>query len=106
MKISARTKRLVTWGIATLALVLVARAVPIRDRCDDPGATQGAPRVGVSREPGACVLHRDSGTERIDAATCARLTCEPGIASTASRARPDALAALLALYIAGTLVWS
>jgi len=103
-------KRVLAWGLACVAFAFVAYAVPIRDRCDDP-ASQGASgaeriRVAVSREGEACVLHRPSGDVRLPAVDCARLRCEPGLASTMEGARVGLLALLLVAYFAGTLAWA
>jgi uncharacterized membrane protein YbhN (UPF0104 family) len=106
-------KRVFAWGLATVALTFVVYVVPLRDRCDDPRsapvtAAEGlrARRLAVSRAPGGCVLHRPDGDERLGAPDCARLKCEPGLASTLEGARVGSLVALLALYFFGTLAWA
>jgi hypothetical protein len=65
---------------AALALVLVVVFVPIRDRCWDLRAP-GSTHVAVSRGADGCTLHLRSGDVSIDAAECAQLRCEPGLAS-------------------------
>jgi glycosyltransferase 2 family protein len=98
--------RAARWVLAALAIAFVAWAVPVRDHCWDPRAPAST-RAAVSREAGgACVLHLRSGDVPIDAAACAELRCEPGVVSTMGRARPGILAALLALYVLGTLAWA
>jgi hypothetical protein len=55
-------KRVFVWGVSLGALAFVVHTVPIRDRCEDPAAiAAGAERVPVSRDQGACVLHRAQG---------------------------------------------
>jgi uncharacterized membrane protein YbhN (UPF0104 family) len=63
-------------------------------------------RVGLSRNEGGCVLHRASGDVTLTAPECARLVCNPGLASTLAAARLAPLAALLALYFASSFVWA
>jgi uncharacterized membrane protein YbhN (UPF0104 family) len=103
-----KVARALRWGLAIVALAFVAWVVPIRDRCWD-ARSPASTRVSISREAdrgGSCVLHLRTGDVRIDATECARLHCEPGVASTMLHARPDLLAALLVLYAFGTLAWA
>jgi uncharacterized membrane protein YbhN (UPF0104 family) len=105
-------RRVLAWVLALAALGFVVHAVPVRDRCDDPavavdvGARAPGPRVAVSRNDRGCVLHRAAGDESLTAQECARLRCEPGLASTLAAARLGPLAALLALYFGSTFVWA
>jgi uncharacterized membrane protein YbhN (UPF0104 family) len=99
-------RRVLSWALAIAALTFVAIAVPVRDRCWDPRAPEST-RLTVSRDDGGgCTLHARSGAVRIDAAECAQLKCEPGVASTFAHARLGVLALLLLLYAAGTLPWA
>jgi uncharacterized membrane protein YbhN (UPF0104 family) len=103
-----RLVRALRWGIALVALALVAWVVPVRDHCWDP-RSPASTRVAVSRDTDAalsCVLHARTGDVPIDAAQCARLACEPGVISTFARVRPGVLAGLLVLYALGTLAWA
>ena len=95
------------WGLALVALAFVAWVVPVRDHCWDP-RSPASTRVSVSRETngGSCVLHARTGDVGIDAAQCAKLTCEPGVASTIGHARWGVLSMLLILYALGTLAWA
>jgi glycosyltransferase 2 family protein len=107
----ARRRRVFAWGLALVALAFVAYAVPLRDRCEDPAApaaTAGtkAARVPLSRHRDGCVLHRPEGDRSLKASECAALTCEPGLVSTLADARLGLVAALLAMYLLGTLVWA
>jgi uncharacterized membrane protein YbhN (UPF0104 family) len=102
----AQLKTLVTWALAVVALGFVAWVVPIRDRCVDPDAGELSPKVTLSREGDACVLHRPSGDLRLEPARCSTLRCEAGLASTMKRARVDLVALLAALYLASTLAWA
>ena len=100
-----RPGRLLSWALAIAALAFVAWVVPVRDRCWDARAPVST-KVAVSRDADGCVLHLRTGEVRIDAADCAQLRCEPGVASAIAGARPGVLAALLALYALGTLAWA
>ena len=100
-----RIGRLVRWGLAIAALAFVVGMVPVRDRCWDPRAPAST-ALAVTREGTGCVLHVPSGDVRIGAAECAKLECEPGVASTFARARFEILLAVLALYAVGTLAWA
>jgi hypothetical protein len=85
-------------------LALVLALVPIRDRCWDPRAAAST-RVAVSRDKGGCVLHMRSGDVTIDAAACAELRCEPGLASTLRlRDSPRGWAALGSAVLVGALM--
>ena len=98
--------RVLRWVLAAIALAFVFWIVPLRDRCWDP-RVPGSTQVSISRETrGGCTLHVRTGDVDIDAAECARLTCEPGIVSTMSHARLGVVALLLILYGAGTLAWA
>lgn len=106
-------KRLGKWVLALGALAFVAYVVPIRDHCVDPGlsgaAITDAPRssrVSVSRAPDGCTLHRAGGNVPLDAAACARLSCEQGLQSTFAHVRLVPLGILLTVYLMSTLVWS
>ncbi len=110
---SAWRRRLFAWGLALAALAFVATRVPLRDRCEDPSAPAAlagtkAATVAVSRmhAGGACVIHRPQAEERLDAADCARLKCEPGILSTLAGARIGMLLGLCALYFFATFAWA
>src|ERR1700722_13959327 len=100
-----RVGRVLSWGVAACALAFVASVIPVRDRCWDPGA-RGSTRLAISREPSGCILHVRTGDVHITTAACARLECEPGLASTLERMQPSMLVALLALYAIGTLAWA
>jgi uncharacterized protein (TIRG00374 family) len=100
-----RLGRLLSWALAIAALAFVAWVVPLRDRCWDVRAPAST-KVAVTRDEGGCLLHLRTGDVHIDPDACGRLRCEPGVASVLARARPGALVVLLALYAAGTLVWS
>ena len=97
------------WGIllaTAAALTLVLALVPIRDRCWDPRAAAST-RVAISRDKGGCVLHLRTGDVAIDAALCAELRCEPGLASTlrdGSRGWRGWAAALGAAILVGALI--
>jgi len=91
-----------SWLLAVCALSFVAWAVPVRDRCWDEGAPSST-QVSVSRVENGCVLHVKSGDVVIDAAACAKLRCDPGLASTLSRARVGVILALFVLYAIGHL---
>jgi uncharacterized membrane protein YbhN (UPF0104 family) len=100
-------RRLVTWGLALAALVFVAYAVPLRDRCPDP--TAEVPRkVPVTRLGDACVLHTPRGEVRAPREACPERgpTCEPGLVSALGRARLGLVGLLGALYLAGTFAWA
>ncbi len=96
---------LLRWALAAVALAFVVWVVPVRDRCWDPRAPAST-SLTVSRDAGGCVLHLRSGDVRIDAAACASLRCEPGIASTLARTHLGLLAIVLAVYAVGTLAWA
>jgi uncharacterized membrane protein YbhN (UPF0104 family) len=87
------------------ALIFVAWAVPVRDRCWDPDAPRST-KLSVSRDESGCTLHLRSGEVRIGQAECAHLRCEPGMASTFGHARLGMVAALLGLYALATLAWA
>jgi uncharacterized membrane protein YbhN (UPF0104 family) len=97
--------RVVSRCLAVAALTFVAWIIPVRDRCWDPRAPTST-RAAVSRDPSGCVLHLGTGDTRIGQSECAQLKCEPGVISTFTRARPEVLAALMALYALGTLAWA
>ncbi len=108
-------RRLVTFGLAILALGFVAYVVPIRDRCFDtglapegtaPAAASKGPRFPVSRDANGCTLQAPRGPVRLSPEACARLDCEPGLASTLAGARLGLLALLAAVYGLGTLAWA
>jgi uncharacterized membrane protein YbhN (UPF0104 family) len=100
-----RAKGALSWLLAVAALSFVAWAVPVRDRCwDEAAPTHTA--VSVSRDADRCILHLTSGDVTIDAAECAKLHCDPGLASTVSHARVGVIAALLALYLLATVAWA
>ncbi|HEY3822218.1 MAG TPA: lysylphosphatidylglycerol synthase transmembrane domain-containing protein [Polyangiaceae bacterium] len=105
MSARGRKGRILAWVLAIVALAFVAWVVPVRDRCWDPRAPEST-KTSVTRELDGCVLHLRTGEVRIPAADCASLRCEPGLASTLSHARPGVLAALLALYAFGLLLWA
>jgi hypothetical protein len=100
-----RFGRALTWLLAVSALAFVAWIVPIRDRCSDP-TVPGAPSAALSRGPLGCVHHLRTGDVDLDPSACARLKCEPGVASTLADARLGVLAALLGVYAFGTLAWA
>ena len=113
-------KRAFAWGLATIALVFVAYAVPLRDRCLDPsipppageavspGAALVGPKFPVSRAGGAegCTLHTPAGDQKLSAEACVHLRCEPGLASTLKGIHLGKLALLLGLYFLGSFVWA
>ena len=101
----ARLTLWLQWGLAIVALTFVAWVVPVRDRCRDAQAPRST-SVTVTRDDHGCVLHVRSGDVRVDAAACARLQCEPGIASTLSHARVGVLLGALAVYAAGMFAWA
>jgi uncharacterized membrane protein YbhN (UPF0104 family) len=100
-----RLARVLSWGLAIVALAFVAWVIPLRDRCWDPRSPQST-RVAVSRAASECVLHLRSGDVPIDAGECAQLRCEPGVVPTLAAARLGVLLALLAVYAGGTLAWA
>ncbi len=100
-----RLGRALTWLLALSALAFVAWMVPVRDRCTDP-SVPGSPLGALSRGPHGCVLHLGTGDAALDPAACARLRCEPGVASTLADARLGVLAGLLGVYAFGTLAWA
>jgi hypothetical protein len=100
-------------------LTFVAYRVPLRDRCGDPDALDGAPRVALVRDDGAsetvggaagrlpgCTLLRPSGAAHLDAARCAELRCEPGLLSSLRGSDFRLLALLYTLSLGSTLVWA
>jgi uncharacterized membrane protein YbhN (UPF0104 family) len=99
--------RVLRWVLAVVACAFVAWVVPFHDRCWDARSPH-TPHAKTTRDDrnGGCTLHLDTGDVRIDAAQCAQLQCEPGIVSTVRHARIGLVAALLALYGAGTLAWA
>jgi uncharacterized membrane protein YbhN (UPF0104 family) len=99
-------KRLFAWALAIAALSFVVWIVPIRDRCEDPDARSGSTRVAVTPTSDGCVLHIRSGDVVISKEECARLKCEPGLASTFARARLGVVAALFLAYLFGVIAWS
>lgn len=100
-----RLGKVLSWGLALAALAFVVSSVPLRDRCWDPRAPSST-RVAVTREESGCVLHLKTGEVPIAASECASLRCEPGVASTFAHARPGVLAAMLLVYVLGTLAWA
>lgn len=100
-----RWSRAASWALAVAALGFVVWAVPVHDRCWDPGAPLST-KLSVSRGDSSCTLLLRTGNVRIAPDECARLRCEPGVASTFSHARAGVLAALLALYGLGTIAWA
>jgi uncharacterized membrane protein YbhN (UPF0104 family) len=117
--VSARRRgisRALRWGLALAAVAFVVWMVPVRDRCWD-ARSPASTRVSLSREDdpsatgpahgsGSCVLHLRTGDVRITAEECARLRCEPGLASTWKHARPTVIAGLFAFYALGSLAWA
>ncbi len=105
-------RRALTYGLAILAVGFVAYVVPVRDRCfeptDPPAAASGAnpTRAPLSREPDACILHGSGGDVRLAPPACARLDCEPGLASTLAHARLGLLALFGLVFALGTLAWA
>ncbi len=95
-------RRAISWTLVVAAVSFVAWVIPIRDRCREPSEPNSA-RVAVTWDAGACVLHRRGGDARLDGPACARLDCEPGIASTFSRTNKSIVLAMLAVYFLGTL---
>ena len=98
-------RKWLSWGLALVALLFVIRQVPVRDRCWDARAAKST-HVAVTRDAQGCVLHLDTGEVRVSPAECATLTCEPGVVTTLGGAKVGVLAALFALYVAGTLAWA
>src|SRR5580692_176022 len=103
--VKSRLGRALSWALAMCALIFVAWAVPVRDRCWDPDAPRST-KLSVSRDESGCTLHLRSGEVRIGQAECAHLRCEPGMASTFGHARLGMVAALLGLYALATLAWA
>jgi uncharacterized protein (TIRG00374 family) len=100
-----RLGRILSWALALTALAFVAWIIPVRDRCWDrlsPTST----RVAVSRTVAGCVLHLQTGDVPIDRVECARLQCEPGVASAFANARGVVVASLFGLYMLSTVVWA
>lgn len=95
-------RRAISWAIVVAAVSFVAWVIPIRDRCGDP-SSPGVPRVATTWRGGGCVLHGAGGDTRLDAPACARLDCEPGVASTFARTDKGVVAAMLAVYFIGTI---
>ncbi len=102
---AGRSRRVLSWALAIVALAFVAWVVPLRDRCWDPHAPKST-RVAITREASGCVLHLTSGDVQIDASSCAQLTCEPGVVSTLAGARPGVILAVMGVYAFGLLVWA
>jgi uncharacterized membrane protein YbhN (UPF0104 family) len=100
-----RWSRAASWALAIAALAFVVWAVPVHDRCWDPGAPLST-KLSVSRDDSGCTLLLRTGDVRIAREDCARLKCEPGVAFTFAHARPGVLAALLGLYGLGTIAWA
>ncbi len=100
-----RMVRVLSWGMAACALGFVVWVIPIRDRCWDPQAPTST-RIAISREASGCSLHLRSGSVFVSAAECARLDCEPGLATVLVRIRPSLLGALFGIYAIGTLAWA
>jgi glycosyltransferase 2 family protein len=107
-------RRAVTFGLAILAVGFVAYVVPVRDRCFYPGDAPAAPAVAgpkparapMSRAPDGCILHAPGGDLRLPPSVCARLDCEPGLASTLAGARLGLLALFGLVYALGILAWA
>lgn len=99
-------KRVAYWAVAIVALIFVARAVPIRDACIDPDAAPGAARVTVSREGTTCVLHRSDGDVALPPLRCAKLSCEPGLRTTFMTANVGLVALFETIAFLGTLAWA
>lgn len=99
-------KRVFAWALAVVALSFVAYVVPIRDRCEDPDVRTSSTRVAVSRRADGCTLHIRSGDVVISAEQCARLRCEPGLASTFAHVRLGLAAALFGAYCVGMIAWA
>ncbi len=106
MKWLRNWKRWLLWLVAASALLLVVRAVPIRDRCADPESPGPVARVAISRDADGCTLHRVSGPVHESHVFCARLVCEPGLGSTLSHARVGLTLALFLLYFMSSLAWA
>ncbi|HSQ67720.1 MAG TPA: lysylphosphatidylglycerol synthase transmembrane domain-containing protein [Polyangiaceae bacterium] len=51
-------------------------------------------------------MHAPSGDVRVAREACAKLSCEPGLASTLQRARLGLLATLFGAYLLGTVAWA
>jgi uncharacterized membrane protein YbhN (UPF0104 family) len=100
-----RVVRALSWVMAACALGFVAWVIPIRDRCWDPQAPTST-RVAVSREASGCTLHLRSGSVSMPAAECARLECEPGLATVLVRVRASLLGALFGIYALSTVAWA
>jgi hypothetical protein len=115
----------VTVAIAALALAFVAYMVPWRDHVNWPldavnMAASSAPhathtphktakptRVSVEdHADGSCTIAAPEGALQLEAAACRGLAREPGLNSTAQRAKPVWILALVLLYFAGTLFWA
>ncbi len=102
----ARLGRYAMWVLALVALSFVAWAVPIRDRCLEPGASSDTSKVSVTREADGCTLYSKAGPTRIGSQRCGQLTCEAGLATTLAHTRLEFLLGMVLLYFAGTLVWA
>jgi glycosyltransferase 2 family protein len=100
-----RVGRALSWAIAACALGFVAWVIPVRDRCWDPEARVST-RVAISRDASGCMLHLRTGEVHVPAVECARLQCEPGLATALEGTRPSILGALLAVYAVGSLAWA
>jgi glycosyltransferase 2 family protein len=105
-------RRVVTVGLALLAIGFVVYVVPVRDRCVDPAGAPAAAaaekpaRVPLSRGPDGCILHTPGGDARLTPSACASLDCQPGLASTLAHARLGLLALFGLVYGLGTLAWA
>jgi uncharacterized membrane protein YbhN (UPF0104 family) len=96
-----RIRRLFPWALALTAIAFMAWIIPIRDRCWDPGSPAST-HVAVTTDAAGCVLHLRTGDVHLETSECRRLRCEPGLATTLSRARLGMLAALLVVYMGST----
>ncbi len=101
----SQLRRIFSWILAVTALSFVAWVVPIRDKCVDP-SVPGSTKVSVTRGASGCVLHIASGDVTIPAEECDRLQCEPGLASTFTKARVEVLGLVFAIYLFGSIVWA
>jgi uncharacterized membrane protein YbhN (UPF0104 family) len=99
-------RRIAAWAFAAIALSFVAYVVPLRDRCVDPSAPGGVSLPVTWMEGGGCIVHISEGGRELTPGACAKLSCQPGLASTLSHARPGLVALLALVYLAGTLAWA
>lgn len=97
--------RLLSWGLALVAIAFVWWMTPVRDRCWD-ARVPNSTHVSVTRDALGCVLHVPSGEVAIQAEECAKLKCEPGLLSTFGRARFVIVGGLFGLYVLATLAWA